>query len=108
MASGLNVRLRTLACAIRRLGRTKCESFNVSYFGAADEKEPIAARAHNDEPFRVDGAKLEGGSGNRATDQYLNLSVRASFRLPRGFNRSRAAGCRREHGETSEQWTVLF
>ena len=30
MASGLNVRLGTLACAIRRLARTKCESFNVS------------------------------------------------------------------------------
>ena len=44
-------------------------------------KGPSLHRAYNDEPSRVDGAKLEQVlSRYRATDQHLNLSVGASFR----------------------------
>lgn len=41
-------------------GASVLRSFTLG--SAADEKGPIAARAYNDEPFRVDGTEARAGT----------------------------------------------
>jgi hypothetical protein len=73
MASGLNVRLGTLAWrAIRRLARTKSESFNVSYFGAADEKANLKFFLCK----WFDQDENSAGRGHKVTGSSLKVGMR--------------------------------